>query len=94
MQRKTATAGSHFQPSRTSHVQRESSPDDFYFQPFSPHRQENYKVNRLPAVPISNLLEKITVPRTVIFLEAIYIGIDFLDVFVIIEGVVEFFKGC
>ncbi len=51
------------------------------------------KENRLPAVPISNLLEKITVPRTVIFLEAIYIRIDFLDVFVVFEGVVEFFKG-
>ena len=36
IQRKPATAGSHFQLSRTSHVQRESSPDDCYFQPFKP----------------------------------------------------------
>ena len=71
--RKPATAGSHFQLSRTSHVQRESSPDDCYFQPFKP---------------------KIVLMDNFCSLKPIHIRIDFLDVFVVFEGVVEFFKGC
>ena len=113
--RKPATAGSHFQLSRTSHVQRESSPDDCYFQPFKPkivlmdkklkgkppaggsYLQPSWKNNcppdswiqRKPATAGSHFQPS----RTSHVLEPIYIGIDFLDIFVIIEGIVEFFKG-
>ena len=142
IQRKPATAGSHFQLSRTSHVQRESSPDNCYFQSFKPkivlmdkklkgkppaggsYFQPSWKNNcppdswiqRKPATAGSHFQPSRTShvqresspddcyfkafkPKIVLMdnfcsLKPIHIGIDFLDVFVVFEGVVEFFKGC